>query len=152
MASVSDQFQQVFLTYKDVRDANPGWTERMIEDYLSLKRDVELAADTQGADLTVINERLGALEELIPETFYVTSDHSVTSNEIIICDNLSSITITLLPLPDDQQRVTVKRANEAVTIDGNGQLIDGKEEITLSRRYTSLTFVYSSDAGYWSIV
>jgi hypothetical protein len=46
MASTKSEFEQVFLTYRDVKEANPGWTDRMIEDYLSLKRDLELTADT----------------------------------------------------------------------------------------------------------
>lgn len=49
MANTAQEFEQVFLTYKDVREANPDWTEQMIEDYLSLKRDLLLTADTGDA-------------------------------------------------------------------------------------------------------
>ena len=31
---------QVLITYQDIKRNNPDWTDRMIEDYLSLKRDV----------------------------------------------------------------------------------------------------------------
>jgi len=46
MASLSGGFTQIFLTYKDVKEANPDWSDRMIEDYLSLKRDLETTADS----------------------------------------------------------------------------------------------------------
>jgi len=46
MANLSSGFTQIFLTYKDVKDANPDWSDRMIEDYLSLKRDLETTADS----------------------------------------------------------------------------------------------------------
>ena len=46
MASLSENFTQIFLTYKDVKEANPDWSDRMIEDYLSLKRDLESTADS----------------------------------------------------------------------------------------------------------
>ncbi len=46
MANTPQDFTQPFLTYKDVREANPDWTDRMIEDYLSLKRDLTRTAET----------------------------------------------------------------------------------------------------------
>lgn len=42
--TVSD-FRQIFLTYKDVAENNPQWSEKMIEDYLALKQDLELTAE-----------------------------------------------------------------------------------------------------------
>lgn len=46
MANTPQNFTQIFLTYKDVREANPNWSDRMIEDYLSFKRDLVLVANT----------------------------------------------------------------------------------------------------------
>ena len=66
-------FEQVFITYKDVREANSGWTEEMIEDYLSLKRDLtnstetaDLATDTSSISslLPGLIQRLEALENV----------------------------------------------------------------------------------------
>lgn len=48
----------IFLTYKDVKEANPKWSDKMIEDYLSIKRDLESGVD----DLTYIEDRLDAVE------------------------------------------------------------------------------------------
>ena len=46
MASLKVGFTQIFLTYKDVKEANPSWSDRMVEDYLSLKRDLQTTADS----------------------------------------------------------------------------------------------------------
>ncbi len=46
MASTKSGFQEIFLTYKDIHEAAKDWPDRLIEDYLSLKRDLELTADT----------------------------------------------------------------------------------------------------------
>lgn len=45
MASIQDEFTQVFLTYEDVKTANPTWSDQMIEDYISLKRDLDTTAN-----------------------------------------------------------------------------------------------------------
>lgn len=162
MASVADSFEQIFLTYKDVRDANPQWSNQMIEDYLSLKRDVNSVAeesdsaqdqiDVIDAKILVINGRLDDLEALIPVAFYIIANHTVTTNETITCGNVASITITFPLTPINQQRVSVKRTNAEVVINGNGKLVDGESSITLNRVYTGLTFEYSESAGYWSII
>ena len=46
MADTKLSFTQVFLTYREVRTNNPQWTEEMIEDYLSLKRDLLTVSNT----------------------------------------------------------------------------------------------------------
>ena len=61
MANTPQNFTQVFLTYKDVKEANPGWTDRMIEDYLGLKRDLLTTAE---AGDNTINQQLFFLNPL----------------------------------------------------------------------------------------
>lgn len=46
MANTAQQFEGVFFTYRDVKEANPGWSDQMIEDYLSIKRNTVLVAET----------------------------------------------------------------------------------------------------------
>lgn len=62
MANTPQNFTQIFLTYRDVRESNPGWTDKMIEDYLSLKRDLLLTAETADSnseiDLTADSDPL----------------------------------------------------------------------------------------------
>lgn len=45
MASTTDLFENIFLTYKDIKEQNPDWSEKMIEDYLSFKRDLITTAN-----------------------------------------------------------------------------------------------------------
>ena len=162
MANTEQLFQAVFLTYSDVKQANPSWSDRMIEDYLTIKRDVSLVANV-GDDVearVAINEisiaaiklRLDALESLMPVSYYIISDHTVTANETITCGNATGITVTLPISPIDQQRVSVKRVNAEVAYNGNGKLIDGETTIIINRKYTGLTIEYSANAGYWSII
>ena len=40
MANTAQDFEAVFTTYRDVKQANPGWSDLMVDDYLSLKRNV----------------------------------------------------------------------------------------------------------------
>lgn len=52
MAEINQDFESVFLTYKDIRENNPTWSDRMIEDYLSLKRDVNTVATEASTTIT----------------------------------------------------------------------------------------------------
>lgn len=45
MVDTVSEFRQIFLTYKDVKENNPNWTDRMIEDYLSMKQDLITTAE-----------------------------------------------------------------------------------------------------------
>lgn len=47
MVDVLVDSQQIFLTYADVREENPDWSEKMIQDYLAVKGDLlETAEET----------------------------------------------------------------------------------------------------------
>ena len=88
MADTKLSFTQVFLTYREVRTNNPGWTEEMIEDYISLKRDLLTVANAgdvavnelsnASIDAAVFNlkNRLGSGEPLTSDEtgFTVDSD------------------------------------------------------------------------------
>ncbi len=58
---------QVLLTYKDIKEANPDWTEKMIEDYLSMKRDLSSATviSEQGASMAVLQAQLNDIRAQI---------------------------------------------------------------------------------------
>ena len=51
MANTPADFTQIFLTYKDVKEANPTWSDKMVEDYLALKQDLLLTAETGDATI-----------------------------------------------------------------------------------------------------
>ena len=82
MASITESFTQIFLTYKDVKEANPDWSERMIEDYLSLKRDLETTADSadevQESEVEDAPQLRAQLNEIRAQ---LGSGHSLTSDE-----------------------------------------------------------------------
>lgn len=155
MANTAQDFEAVFITYKDVKDANPLWSDRMIEDYLSLKRDLVLVADSGDGIQSQIDAliiRVEALESLIPDSIYTNVDHICIKNEVITCYNSDPITITLMALPEDNQVIKVKRTDGLVTIDGSGLLIDGSTTVALNLQYVGLTVVYSKAGDFWSIV
>jgi capsule polysaccharide export protein KpsE/RkpR len=72
-----NEFQQVFVSYREVREANPGWTERMVQDYMSLKQDVVLTAsgssdvqdqiDAINAEILLINAQIDLILSLLGE-------------------------------------------------------------------------------------
>ena len=84
MASTTDQFTQKFLTYKDVKDSNPDWTEDMVEDYLSLKRDLVTTADAgdstsevaASANAPLLSAELALLKKQVGSGQALTSDET----------------------------------------------------------------------------
>lgn len=89
MADTENSFEQVFTTYKEVKEANPEWSDRMIEDYLSLKRDlvvtvniadqaIEDAADAESqAEAGVfLASRIHQIQAQIGSGNFLTSDET----------------------------------------------------------------------------
>ncbi len=190
MASTSSEFEQVFLTYRDIKEAHPSWTDKAIEDYLSFKRDLLLTSDIADnlqaqidainieidliqididnieadivdlkADVIDLQTRVGILETkvadleaLIPISVLTAVNYTVIGNAIITCTNAAQITITMPLAPIDQIKVSVKRTDGEVVVDGNGKFIDGDATVTLSRQYVGLTFVYNLAGDIWSII
>lgn len=70
------QFTEVFLTYKDVKEANPGWTDRMIEDYLSLKRAIAALGEAADANVNIalLQAQLNELRECVGSCDFITWD------------------------------------------------------------------------------
>ena len=84
------------------------------------------------------------------EIVSISGNYTTTGDQIIICTNTSSITVTLNPTPQDGEEVHIKRQNTGtVVISGD---IDGQTSITPTIRYDSPHLVYTIDADEWSIV
>jgi hypothetical protein len=153
MVDTVSEFQQVFLTYKDVAEANPNWTDRMVEDYLATKRDIGIATNT--ADKAVNTSTAAVMTPaLIKQVDRITfdivtvgSDYTTYRNQILICRNATPITITLNPYPRLFEEVHVKRRDAELTIAG---LIDGLTDITLNVPNYSVHLVY--DGQDWSVI
>ena len=112
-------------------------------------------------DLDTINDRLDAiklrLDSLEARVTYLEGTIVVTAvnvtaagNTTIICT--AAVTVTLAAEPLNKDLVKVKQTNGNVTIDGNGNNIDGDSSVTMRRNFTGLDMVYSSVLGAWSIV
>ena len=54
MANTAQDFEAVFTTYRDVKEANPKWSDLMVEDYLSLKRNVTFVSEVGDASIEQI--------------------------------------------------------------------------------------------------
>lgn len=86
----------------------------------------------------------------------VTADYT-TSNvagiEKVVCNNTALATITLTNKPKDLNRVQVIRANTgAVTIDGNGNTINGASTYSVASQYDSVTVEWFEDVEEWIII
>ena len=82
-------------------------------------------------------------------TEYTTGD---SGHEIVIWKNTSAAVGKLNANPKDGDMVTFKRTKEAVTMDGNGNKIDGETDILLGATYDAPTVIYTDAAGEWSLV
>ena len=172
------EFPSVFTTYRDVREANPSWTDRMVEDYLSSKRvgdDIQDQIDkinesllAIAAELLEINSRLAAIEtrlnaiearldaietrlDYLEGSIIVTGvDVFVTGNVTVICE--SNLTVTLPFTPLDRDIVTVKRLGGLVVIDGQDKAIDGDTILNITRQGDAPKLQYSTQLGAWVII
>lgn len=112
-------------------------------------------------DLDEVNDRLDAIEirlnlvearvSYLEGTMVVTAVNvTVSGNTTIICT--SALTVTLASAPLDKDLVKVKQTNGNVTINGNGNNIDGDSSVIMRRNFTGLDLVFSSTADAWFIV
>ena len=140
-------FEQVFLTYKDVKEANPGWTDEMVEDYLSLKRD--LVNTTVTADIATdsfpANNRgsiaLGEVERLKLQSVTITTNYTTfLNNEVVICNNTVPIDVTLNTTPKLDDQVNIKRNAAVVNVIGN---IDGFINKRINVKFFSLKLIFN---------
>ena len=80
MADPIEEFQSVFISYREVREANPQWSERMVEDYMSLKTNTNIVANTvNNITNTVsadVSSQLFELEDRIGSGDALTSDET----------------------------------------------------------------------------
>ena len=147
MVDTVSGFEQIFLTYKDVKEANPGWTDEMVEDYLALKRDVttttvtaDIATDTNSAT----NDGAIALDEverLRVQSVIITSNYTTfLTNEVVICNNVASIDVTLNTTPEINDQVNIKRNLAEVNVLGD---IDGFTDKLINIQYFSLKLIYN---------
>lgn len=80
----------------------------------------------------------------------VTTNHSTSGNETVICNNTSPITVTLDASPTAGDEVNIKRwGSAAVTVSGN---IDGQTSKILETQYDNITIQYIDATIEWAIL
>ena len=85
----------------------------------------------------------------------ITEDYTTTGSvalEKIIGTNTSAIIIKLHDRPADGDQVWIKRTDAQITLDGNGNTIDGETEWVLGTKYDDVLVEYSDLAGEWLVV
>jgi hypothetical protein len=85
----------------------------------------------------------------------LTEDYTTTGAvalERLIGTNAAPITIKLHARPNDGDRVWVKRTDAQITLEGNGNTIDGETEWVLATKYDDVMVEWSDDADEWLIM
>ena len=85
----------------------------------------------------------------------ITEDYTTTGSvaiEKIVGANEVPITIKLDDRPADGDSVWIKRTDAQITLNGNGNTIDGETEWVLGTKYDDLLVEYSDLAGEWLMV
>lgn len=98
---------------------------------------------------------LGFLKSLAKEFFFISTATAYTTTgleDLVVAT--AAVTVTLNALPDDGEKVEIKRVTTAgnVIIDGNGNTIDGAATFTLLSNYGSYDLIYSVTEGGWLII
>ena len=177
MVDTVNEFQQIFLSYKDVSEANPDWSDQMVEDYLATKRDItaatetaDKAVDTSSASVLIpaIIQRLEALENVQHPKFgqialdqidkgslkvrEISADYTTEGNQILICNNLDEILITLNPLPEHKEQVVIVRNGKGRVNVTSNKTISGKVTKKILRQYTAPHHIYTTEADAWNVI
>lgn len=130
---------------EDIINGNFG-TSRF-NDYLERAANL---INQDGGQVVENTAGIATINSLVPVFVTTNSNRLVGQNETVNCTNGGFILITLMLSPINNQRIEIKRANQIVSISGNGKLIDGLAGFTLLNKGDAVTLIYSTDAGYWS--
>lgn len=114
--------------------------------------------NAQGIPTPQFQEFLDELAELLAalsfevvtigdEDFTVSRD----KNQILICNNVSQITITMAEDPVDGVRTYIKRTNGLIKVTAT-KGIDGQPERSIINRYDCPLLVYTADLDEYSII
>lgn len=158
MASTYERLLGLSLSAVEVRELT-GWPESMVNDYISLIEGlIELAnlLDFGNSFAANVQKQIITLpilpEKFTPKAVVTNANYTSIGEEIIICNNVADITITLNANPDNFEEINIKRTSGVVNINGNGKLIDGKTDLKLILQYINLHLVYSVETDSWFII
>jgi hypothetical protein len=89
--------------------------------------------------------RLNAIEKVDFDIEIITADFTTSRNQIIICQNTTSIDVTLDPNAIAEDEVHIKRTDAVIDVFGS---IDGKTQKRINIRYYSMHLVF--DGTSWN--
>jgi len=98
---------------------------------------------------THINLMHGQKEE--PTTELIDEDHTTSGDEVLICDNVLDIEITLNETPEDREQVTIKRINDFTVTYKALVNIDDKLEHKLNAKFDAVKLIYVASKNEWII-
>ncbi len=77
--------------------------------------------------------------------------YNASAGEALICDG--TFTVNLPAAPNDADRILVKLITaDTVTVDGQGNNIDGGGTNTVDTQYESKTYLWDDDNGEWHVI
>jgi hypothetical protein len=139
-----DQYKDL---YKSIGIVLP---DLLVKDYQGILQDFIFTSDEiDGLDVRVtVNEKdISELQDRIFRTEIVTEDLTAKSFQVILCDNASSIEVTLNPDAEKDDMIHVMRRNEEVTVIG---LINGLNDRLINVKYWSELYIF--DGSEWSVI
>lgn len=84
--------------------------------------------------------KINALEKIGFDIEIITADFTTNRNQIIICNNTSSINVTLDPDAIEEDSVHIKRTSAVVEVIGT---VDGKTNIRINVKFFSVHLVFN---------
>lgn len=100
----------------------------------------EQALTSTGSRVARNAARIHALEKIGFDIEIITGDFTTSRNQIIICNNTSSINITLDQNAIEEDQVHIKRTDKAIRVIGS---IDGKTFKIINIKYYSMHLVFN---------
>ena len=150
--------RRAVLSYSQLREMNPNWTDLMIKDYQGILQDFSFTADeldnlevrveANEEAIIILDGRVDDLEARIFRTVITSDSVTALSFQVILCTNTTPMEILLNPGAVKDDMINVKRKGAEVTVNG---LIDGDNTgRIINVKYWSE--LYISDGTEWSVI
>ncbi len=150
----STNTRRAVLSYDQLKkltgDAGTVWPDLLIKDYQGIIQDFNFLADEADklelriaineVDIADLQLRVEALEYRVFETIFTSVSLTTEEFQTIICNNTSSINITLKTSPLRDDEVNIKRSESKITVIG---LIDGKQNKVINVKGYSMHLVFN---------
>lgn len=150
--------RRAVLSYSQLREMNPNWTDLMIKDYQGILQDfsftadelddLELRVEANEEAIVILDGRVDALESRIFRSVITSNSVTALSFQVILCTNTTPIEILLSPDAVKDDMIHIKRKDAQVTVNG---LIDGDNTgRIINVKYWSELYIF--DGTEWSVI